>query len=344
MKYKLKEIKLEVSYKCNLMCIHCSSEASATNCQEISKDACLKIIEKSGEMGVEKIAFSGGEPLLWPHIEEAIDRVKKHAIQVVVYSSGNVDNIETILQKLKKIGADKFIFSLFGANAITHEKITLKSGSFDKTINAIRLSVQTGLSTEIHFVPLSMNHDELESVAKLAKKLGVGQLSLLRFVPQGRGGAIADQAVLSETENYDLKKRIEKLRSTDFNVRTGSPYNFLLLNNQPKCTASIDKLTIGPDLKIYPCDAFKQLTAKKVVGNSEYSDISQHNLKECWERSYYLNKVREILKASHKEPCLSCNFLKYCRSGCLAQKILHYGEMTKKPDPQCLRNLLLKKS
>ncbi len=116
----------------------------------------------------------------------------------------------------------------------------------------------------------------------------------------------------------------------------GSPFNFFLINNQPKCTAGIDKLTIGPNQKIYPCDAFKQLTAERIAGSSKYSNLKFHSLKECWQKSDYLNAVRAFINSKYDEPCQSCKVLDKCFSGCLAQKVIYFGSLSKKPDPSCI--------
>jgi MoaA/NifB/PqqE/SkfB family radical SAM enzyme len=265
-RYKLKEIKIELTYKCNLNCIHCSSDASPSYPLEMSDGVCERLIDEAVELGVEKIAFSGGEPLLWNPLEKAIEQTVKYGIKAVIYSNGNSPAIRKRMQRFRDLGVDKCVFSLFGASARVHESITLKSETFTKTVNAISASAAAGLHTEIHFVPLSSNYKELVPIALLAKKLNVHRISVLRFVPQGRGSSIAHQC-LNTSENLILKRTIQYLRTNGCHIRTGSPYNFLLLNNQPKCTVGIDKLTIGPDLKIYPCDAFKQITAESVALN-----------------------------------------------------------------------------
>lgn len=336
MKLQLQEIKFEVSYRCDLKCIHCSSEASASSLSEMSGDECFKLIEEASQMGVTQIAFSGGEPLLWPQIVKAVKIATQKNINVTIYSSGNAPyTVDHLLPELSDAGVQRFVFSLFGSTPETHEAITLTQHSFHKTISAVSKSLDLGANTEIHFVPLSVNYMELENVVKLSSKLGVSQVSVLRFVPQGRGKEIKE-FTLNRDQNTQLKKTIINLREAGYKVRTGSPYNFLLLKSQPRCSAGVDKLTICPDLKLYPCDAFKKISAKNVSGDTQFSDLRHNSLQDCWERSCYLNTIRQSLQSPHAQPCKSCKVLPLCNSGCLAQKILHYGEITKQPDPQCL--------
>ena len=335
--FSLREFKIEVTYNCNLNCIHCSSDARPSNPLEISRDDCLRILGDATIMGAKDVVFSGGEPLLWPHIGDVVEEASKQHLNVTVYTSGYIEDFRNIAARLYALGASRFIFSIFGAKAATHERITRKAGSFEKTGSAMQDAYEVGLDTELHFVPVSENYRELTDVALLARRLCASRISVLRFVPQGRGALIQKHS-LNRVQNLELRRMIEALRKEygyDF-VRTGSPYNFLMLNNKPACCAAIDRLIIGPDLSLYPCDAFKRIGASELVGTENWSSLAQSNLPECWGKSPYLEAVRTYLTTDFAQPCDSCRLLERCLSGCLAQKAIAYGSLGKKPDPDCL--------
>jgi radical SAM protein with 4Fe4S-binding SPASM domain len=331
----LKEIKIEVTHQCPLDCVHCSSDAS-NSCQRTMTDKkCKEIINEAIGMGIKEIAFSGGEPLVWPHIEKAVEYACKNGAKVLIYTSGNVSNINKRLKNLKSLGVKKCILSIFGSDQEKHEKITRIYGSFVRTLEAIDSSIIAGLNTELHFVPFSDNYIELNNLALLAKEHGVSQISVLRFVPHGRG-YLFQKHILNKLQNVELRKSINRLRSDGYKIRTGSPYNFILLNDQPKCSSGIDRLIIGPDLRIYPCDAFKQIKAEELFGTIDFSSLNNGSLYDCWKKSPFLNAVREYLTTAFKEPCLSCKNIERCLSGCLAQKVIAFGNFEKRPDPQCM--------
>ncbi len=333
--FKLKEFKIELTHRCDLNCIHCSSDASSSNALEISKRDCLRILSEAISMGVKQVTFSGGEPLLWTGLEDAIKLAKKGELKVTIYTTGNVDDISNKLKGLSKYGLKKCVFSIFGKSANLHENVTRVPGSFDKTIKAIEIAIETGIRTEFHFVPLSNNYYELEDIAMLGSQLGISCISVLRFVPQGRG-QLLKKRVLNKLQNLELKRIIERLRKKGIEIRTGSPYNFLTLNVQPECASGIDRLIIGPDLRIYPCDAFKQIKAEEVVGTLVSSSLVNTSLLECWENSPFLKEVRKYLTTPFFEKCYSCKALEKCLSGCLAQKVLINSDFRKQADPDCL--------
>lgn len=333
----LKELKIEVTYKCDLNCLHCSSDARPSNLLEMARDECLRILSDAAKMGAHEVAFSGGEPFLWLHIYDAVEAAFKNHMNVAIYTSGNVADFKQKAIRLKNFGNIRMIFSVFGANALTHERITRKVGSFERTKAAAGEAISIKLATELHFVPLTDNYRELKGVAQLARSLGMSRVSVLRLVPQGRA-ALIEGRILNRVQNFELRRTIQEIRGIygDGFIRTGSPYNFLMLNDDPACCAGIDRLIIGPDLYLYPCDAFKKISAKELVGTEAWSRLASAGLPDCWIKSPYLEAIRKYLTTDFEAPCNSCRSLKKCLSGCLAQKVIAYDSLDKKPDPACL--------
>ncbi len=333
--FLLREFKVEVTYRCDLNCIHCSSDARPSNTLEMGRDDCLRILADATQMGAKEIAFSGGEPLKWAHLADAVEAASKGGLKVTIYTAGVVDDFKAKAVALFKRGAWRFIFSIFGGNATTHERMTRVADSFQQTCDAIVAARSAGLAAELHFVPLSTNYRELRDVATLGKKLGAETVSILRLVSQGRAVLIQGRE-LSRVQNLELRRQIVELRAAGFKIRAGSPYNFLMVNESPNCCAAIDRLIVGPDLRIYPCDAFKQVKAEHVVGTLDYSSLRNARLQECWEKSPFLEAIRKYLTTPFPQLCSECRHLERCLSGCLAQKVIASGNMNKRPDPDCL--------
>ncbi len=330
--YKLKEIKIEVTHECILKCVHCSSMANSKCARKMEWETCKKIINDAAKMGVSEVAFSGGEPLLWPHLINAVSLARDLNINVSIYTTGNVPNALNLLTQLKSKGVERIMVSIFGVDSIQHEKITCVKGSYKQTIKVAKESVILGFYVEYHFVPVRTNYNSLKAIAYQASESGVKRISLLRLVPQGRGSNYTD-LLLDHKQNLDLRADIIKLRNQGFDIRLGSPYNFLMLNENPKCFSGIDRLTIGPDLRIFPCDAFKQFKTRDDFGNIFY-----HSLSEVWEKSYLLNEVRNIRESRLASSCASCPLYAQCNSGCLAQKAIAAGKLIDGKDPECLLN------
>lgn len=335
--FALKELKIEVTYNCPLACVHCSSNASKENQLAMSLDQCIEILKDAIQLGIEQVAFSGGEPLIWEGLDSAIRYAHQNNIQTTIYTSGNISDPHTTFHHLKNCGLDKAVFSVYSDNESNHDRVTRIRGSFCKTLLSIDVCCKNEIVPEVHFVALASNYQKLPDIVSLAENHGVSRVSVLRFVPQGRGALISNSDTMSKGQNLELKSIIQSLRTKGHDIRTGSPFNVLWLNAIPKCMAGRDRLVVAPDTAIYPCDAFKQIRAETIVGASEFSSLNRHPLRDCWERSEYLQVVRQAILDSPKEPCSSCPIYSQCGSGCLAQKYLRYGVLTKNPDPACIR-------
>lgn len=331
-KFYLKELKIELTDACNLCCKHCSSLAKKFSTKEISINKAKIIIEEAIKMGVEEIKFSGGEPLLWEGIEELINILKKHNIKSCIYTTGNIELFDEKIEMLKNIGLSRVIFSLFSSDRKQHEYVTKTKGSYNQTISAIEKCVSLDISTEIHFVPLVSNYNELPKIAWLGKKIGVRNISVLRLVPQGRASKHKND-FLSMEQNIELREMIINLRKQGYNIRVGSPYNFLGLEDSKPCNSGTEELTIRPDLTICPCDAFKGVTPEDLGIKDEYYSLKNNSLEECWEKSNYLNEIRKFSTNKNYKQCSECQ---YCNCGCLGQKFYSAGYLNFSSDPMCL--------
>lgn len=332
---ELRELKIEVTYRCPLTCIHCSSDAYPASPVEMSQHVCLEVIRQAKQLGLQELALSGGEPMLWRGLDEAVALASDLGIDTTLYTSGNIENVQYRLDMLAGLGLKRVVFSVFGGTESAHEQVTRRRGSFQRTLEAARAARRVQLESGVHFVALRRNYRELEAVAALAEDVGAQTVSVLRFVPQGRGSLLQGD-VLDRLQSLELKRTIERLKSRHCHIRTGSPMNVWWLNEDPECLSGTDRLIVGADLRIHPCDAFKQLAAEDMVGSGEYSDLSRYTLEQCWRRSPYLLAVRDSIAQDREEPCASCNALARCGSGCLAQKVLVDGGMHAGPDPACL--------
>lgn len=325
--HKLMELKLEVTYDCPLACIHCSSNAYSGNALHMGSEECLRILREASDMGVRAVAFSGGEPLVWPHIAKCVELAGSAFDEVVIYTTGNVDDFKSIATELKRVGLTRMVFSLYAATDAKHDWVTRVAGSFNKTIDALRDAHSLGLETEIHFVVTAYNYSELRAVCELGTSLGVSAVSVLRLVPQGRA-AMLDGA-LSKEQILGVVTAIKQLRKEGFALRTGSPMNVFWVNEKPECKAALDRLIVSPDLNVSPCDAFKQVDASDIAGTTADSNLATKTLEECWTGSPYLNRVRSVLSSPPEGPCATCGSVTRCETGCLAQKYIVDGVLAR---------------
>lgn len=336
--YRLLELKIEINRNCPLHCLHCSSNGRPNAPETLKPHQVSKLIAEFAHLGGERLCISGGEPLCYAELSSVINSCRDASIDVSLYTTGIVRNggsAKPISEKTAALLAQKgvkIIFSLHGACAQTHDKLTCVEGSFNSTIEAIERAKDAGAVVEIHVVPTAINFHELAAITKLVSSLNIEKISWLRFVPQGRGWFNKNILQLSKEQLRGLaaRKREAQEICTTVTIRTGAPFNILCPQVPAPCEAGISVLTISPDGSISPCDAFKRFTLPDDFGN-----VLHHSLAEIWHNSYILNSVRALHESRLSSSCASCSLYSRCNSGCLAQKAIAAGALTDGRDPWC---------
>jgi radical SAM protein with 4Fe4S-binding SPASM domain len=334
----LRELKLELVQQCTLACVHCSTDSHRRKTSGLPEETVFRLLREAAALGVEKIAFSGGEPLLVPYLARAIETTSQLGIHSSLYTCGVADFDLNPLgteraRELAKSGLGRYIFSVYSDRPEVHNSIT-RYETLTTTLSALQNAVATGVPTEIHFVAMRRNFRDLPSLVGMAAGLGVGRLSVLRFVPHGRGSEISQREDLTSDEMLELKDLIVATRemSPGVSVRAGSPYNILGVGHAP-CDAALSVMSVNHRGEIFPCDAFKNIQ----YHDNQFGSILNRPLKDVWERSAFLNRVREELAAGPMQTCGSCSEFSGCKSGCLAQKVIRDGwESAQDTDPSCL--------
>ncbi len=334
----LRELKLELTQQCPLACVHCSTDSHRKRTSSLTEETVVRLLREASALGLEKVAFTGGEPLIVPYLPRVVEEARALGIHASLYTCGAVDSdlnpltMETA-RFLADRGLSRFIFSIYSHRAEMHNSVTGYQ-SFGTTVAALQNALITDVPVEIHFVAMRRNFRDLADLVEAASRWGVKRVSVLRFVPHGRGSNIAAREDLSTGEMRELRDSIIAARTAfpQVSVRAGSPYNILGIGHT-RCDAAQEVLSVNHRGQIFPCDAFKNID----YHDPAFGSVLDRPLKEVWERSAFLSRVREELASGPGPVCGSCSEFSGCRSGCLAQKVIrdgwaHAGE----PDPGCL--------
>lgn len=332
------ELKIEITNKCLLRCIHCSTGAHSGLSTYINYDVFKKIIEQAIKLDCQTVYLSGGEPLLHPEISSFLKILKTNGIDSFLYSSGitKLSPISpitnSILENLKSSGLSHIIFSIYSANAKLHDKITHIKGSFETSKIAIINALNMHLLVEINFVVTKLNIEDLPLVAQFAEALGINKISVLRFVPQGRGLSSSKALTPSKSDFIRLREIINVLRKKmpSINFRLGSPFNFLLLDSPTPCTTGSDRIIIDADGFAYPCDALKQVRWL----NNDQNNILKTSLIQILKKA---SLFKLVTKKAVPTPCINCKDKYLCQYGCLAQRLLQDENIDNIKDIGCIK-------
>ena len=143
---------------------------------------------------------------------------------------------------LKEVGLDKIVFDFQAWNKEVYNKIMGTKNNFDLVTLSMIKAKSSGLKTDAHFIPTKINYKELVDIIEMLNVAEFDELSILNFVPQGRGRV--NESILSLSEDEFKGK-----------LRVGI---HLQEEDTHKCTAGLSKLVIKYDGTVLPCAAFKE--------------------------------------------------------------------------------------
>lgn len=334
---KVRELFIEVTNHCYQKCIHCSSSANC-NGPEIPFQYLKQLIDKAIPIGLESVTLSGGEPFLYPDLQKVLKYLKANKLHTSIYTCGVIKNKkgeltsipEEKFAELVHIGLERIIFSLHGQNAEVQNRIANTEDSFDMVIHSLDFAIQTGVNVELHIVPMQMNLYGIEDILKLARGKGITKVSLLRFVPQGRGSLGMEP---SKADYLWLKNKYPRWEKEypEIQIRMGTPYNCLTFDGK-NCTAGQDKLLINAYGEYMPCEAFKYMHGTRPT-------IYDTPIEKVWVEDSLLNALRH-LRLEDVSICSNCPLRYNCKGGCPGQRMHRNGNLLNGPDPSCIQELI----
>lgn len=292
------ELTLELTDWCPCKCLHCSSNSSPACVNSLSEEFALRLVEEVARIGAKKVSFGGGEPTAVESFLPVVGRVDELDMCAEVFTCGAVgigENLGVLpaenLNFCKRLAGVKFIFSIHGATAEVHDYIAQTPGCFEVMRFSLEKCLATGIECEINFVPTRINSREIEGIVELAEEYGLQRVSILRFVPQGRGNKNREELELCREEEDSFVDRLLRLREkTSVDIRTGSPFNGIVPYNAIPCRAGDSKLVVQADGNVLPCEVFK------------------HDERCRWNLSVYDQPIKQILES--QQLAILCDLLK----------------------------------
>lgn len=159
-------------------------------------------------------------------------------------------------ERVKMLGLDKIVFDWQATDEDIDNELMGRKGLNTYLMSSIIRAKEVGLNVDVHFIPMKPNYREFPNIIECLEIAGVKNISVLNFVPQGRGRQNQNELMLNQEELRefeDILKREQK--KYDGNIRIGIPLNGKMSH---MCIAGTEKLDIKYDGTVLPCPAFKE--------------------------------------------------------------------------------------
>ncbi|WP_393971513.1 GTP 3',8-cyclase MoaA [Oxyplasma meridianum] len=166
-------MRIQVNTTCNFKCFFCHMEGTGVHSEKMTPDEIERIVEIGHKMGVNKIKFTGGEPLLRNDIVEIVRRTRKH-IDGDISMTTNGFMLPVYAEALKAAGLDRVNISFHSLERESFQFIT-GTDSMDKVIEGIKAAKKAHFDPiKLNFVVLKgVNEDQVQRLVNISAILGV---------------------------------------------------------------------------------------------------------------------------------------------------------------------------
>ena len=316
----------ELTYACNLQCVHCLSSSGQRDDRELSTDEAKRVLDQLRDLQVFYINIGGGEPMVRRDFFELVEYSVASGIGVKFSTNGAFIDAE----KARRLAAMDYLdiqISLDGVDAATNDAVR-GAGSYDMAIRAMdNLAAANFGPFKISVVVTRHNVGQLDGFKALADRYGA-QLRITRLRPSGRGVDSWDDL---HPTNAQQREIYDWLMAHGEHVLTGDSFFHLnalgpSLPGLNMCGAGRVVCLIDPIGDVYACpfvihDEFRAGNVRDPGGFAK-----------VWKQSDLFTSLREPQSAG---ACASCGAFDACQGGCMAAKFFT-GLPLDGPDPECV--------
>lgn len=111
------EVKIQLTEKCNFDCWFCFNRQGLQQKKQMPLETAKKTISKISEEGIEKVRFTGGEPLLFKGLQELLSLARKKGLSSTLNTNASLineknskaiaENADTVLISMHSLPAKK---------------------------------------------------------------------------------------------------------------------------------------------------------------------------------------------------------------------------------------------
>ena len=316
----------ELTYACNLACVHCLSSSGKRDPRELSTRQCMDIIDELERMQVFYVNIGGGEPTVRPDFWELVDYATAHHVGVKFSTNG----VRITPEVAARLAASDYVdvqISLDGATAEVNDAVR-GPGSFAMAVRALENLAAAGFKdAKISVVCTRENIGQLDEFKALADRYGA-TLRLTRLRPSGRGADVWDELHPLPEQQREL---YDWLMAHGEDVLTGDSFFHLAafgesLPGLNLCGAGRVVCLIDPVGDVYACPF-------AIHDNFHAGNLLEGGFQQVWQTSPLFQELRSPQTGG---ACASCQFFDSCRGGCMAAKFFT-GLPLDGPDPECVQ-------
>ncbi len=319
---RLLSMEIEFSRRCNFRCSYCYVPTKEELENELSRAELKDAISQAKELGAGKIIILGGEPSIYPHLQEMISFIKEEGLEAEMFTNGS--GITPELADFLARNKVRVVLKQNSQDEVIQDRLAGKTGAFQIIKEALKNLRQAGYPAADHFLAVStiicqQNIAELPHMWEWLRNHDIEPYFEV-ITPQGN----AKQNTWLEVSSHELKIIFSKLAQIDKEKygREWEPQPPLAGNRCMRHQVSCVVTSTG---NVMPC-----VGVTITIGN-----IRQQPLSEIIKNSEVINNLKNF-RQTIKGECRTCEKASECY-GCRGAAYQLTGDYLE-ADPTCWLN------
>ena len=272
-------LRVSVTDRCNLRCMYCMPEEGITSLDHediLRFEDTLKIVKAATSLGINKIRYTGGEPLVMKDIDKLIYETSKlPGIDDIAMTTNGI-LLSDMAEDLKKAGLKRINISLDTLNKEKFKSIT-RTGNLDKVLKSIDKCLTLGLKpVKINTVLMrGINDTEFKDFLNLIREIPV-EIRFIELMPIGEGIKLYEKSKLGFKEMLELHPELieiesEKSSTAQLYKLTGAKGKIGFINPVScKFCSDCNKIRLTSTGTIKPClHSEEEINIRKYLNNEE---------------------------------------------------------------------------
>lgn len=258
-----KLVRVSVTDRCDLACTYCRPDRNDGYFEtRLSRPQWQVLFEGLRRAGVERIRFTGGEPLLSPDLTFLVGEAHRLGFHDIALTT-NGTRLEHLAQGLRDAGLERLTLSLDTLDADRFARIT-RGGDLDAVLRGLEAARAAGFQElKLNTVVIrDTNEDELPTIVEYAWKRGITP-RFLEIMPIGEGANVQHALVPYDEMVLQLRDLLEQASPTRDPDRGPAKYlrakhtpnlrvGFITGTSDTYCNAC-DRLRVSARGELRPC-------------------------------------------------------------------------------------------
>jgi cyclic pyranopterin phosphate synthase len=270
-------LRVSLTDRCNLRCIYCMPEKGVEKlCHEdiLRFEEVVKIVSAFSKLGIRKVRYTGGEPLILKDIEKIIYETSRLSGIEDISVTTNGMLLADMVPSLKEAGLKRVNISLDTLKEDRYSRIT-RGGSIKKVFDAIERCIAYGITpVKINVVVIKgINDDELGDFIKLTKDMPI-EVRFIELMPIGEGrryfpeGHMSSEEILSTHQGLFLVPTNEHKTAELYKLKNAKGTVGLISPVSCKFCSSCNKIRLTSVGTIKPClHSSEEISIREYVHN-----------------------------------------------------------------------------